>query len=46
MIYDSEKRALNEYAEKVFGHSDIPYRSIVVSLLHNADISVESEISE
>lgn len=39
MIYDEEKDALDRYAEQQFGHSDVPYRSTLKSLLHEAGAS-------
>jgi hypothetical protein len=33
VVYEDEKNRLDKYAETRLGHSDVPYRSIVVSLL-------------
>jgi hypothetical protein len=41
MIYEAEKDALHDYAQSQFGHTDIPYRSLVKSLLSQAGIDVD-----
>lgn len=43
MVYHDEKQALDRYAQTQFGHSDLPYRSIVKSLLRDAGIELESQ---
>jgi hypothetical protein len=37
MVYEDEKNRLDKYAERRMGHSDVPYRSIVVSLLEEVE---------
>lgn len=37
MVYEDEKHRLDNYAESRMGHSDVPYRSIVVSLLEEVE---------
>jgi len=37
MVYEDEKHLLDNYAESRMGHSDVPYQSIVVSLLEEVE---------
>jgi hypothetical protein len=37
MVYENEKNRLDNYAERRMGHTDVPYRAIVVSLLEEVE---------